>query len=735
VAELGAEEGGSLQARSGDGASSVLRILASALVFLGALALYAFTPGAAAAAASCGAAVNAEAPQPRQINLVIDDSGSMFNDGSQPLDRWSQAKYSLEVFAAMLEHDDSLNVYRMSDFGSNPNAGPQVQLSGADPMSSRVAKIHAMQMVGGGTPYAPVQRASADLAGGKAPTKWLVILTDGQFDDRSTADVQSDLAQFSASGIHVAFLAIGADAATINNDPAHGIYFAHAASSADLLGLMTGFSNLIFERSILKQPVPGHVSADVPLDQALVFAQGSDVSIGSATTAGKKTAPVSSVGVSWADNQRAMDGGVLVDAVPNKTLQGTIANFSHIPQGNTVFDVKGAQTIAIFYKPHVKFGIQLAKSGRDVDADKIVGGKYTLKYGFVDDKCKFIHSDLLGSVDYSASIANNGKIVATKFSSGDAITLERGDVVIEAGAHFLGNETSKATIKLKVLEPARPGVFTVHNTTFLASKLDSYRAPGHAIALDYAVKQGSSAIPFTKNEWATMKPSSFVVTSKKDLKFDVSLGDEVGRVYLTPRAPHGDVYAASTGRIPLTLHASHVYDEQLNQATLHLTTTVVDDLPWYERLLHWFEQDGWKWLVALVILVIVCGYLFKHRFSKRMKKRPSVVGTPNQVGVRSEEAKGRFAIATGRRLLPFVADTATLRYVPPGVIGFTSMRLKAGPHKTMRLENWRQIAQRKNVAVNGTELDADTTKAPPLSPSSTITATTAQMTYEMNPNA
>ena len=40
----------------------------------------------------------------------------MFTDANEnTIQRWSQAKYALEVFAAMLDVDDSLNVYRMSD--------------------------------------------------------------------------------------------------------------------------------------------------------------------------------------------------------------------------------------------------------------------------------------------------------------------------------------------------------------------------------------------------------------------------------------------------------------------------------------------------------------------------------------------------------------------------------------------------------------------------------------------
>lgn len=697
------------------------------------------TPATAAVAATCGGTVSADAPAARQINLVIDDSGSMFSDGSASRDRWSEAKYSLEVFAAMLEQNDSLNVYRMSDFADGAGAGPQVQLSGGEPASSRVAKIHAMQMVGGGTPYAPVQRAYSDLAAGRAPSKWLVILTDGAFDDRSTQDVDADFHQFATktatSTVQVAFLGISSEAATIPDDPAAGIHSAHAASSADLLDLMTGFSNLIFERNIIKQPSSNHISPDIPLEQALIFAQGQNVTIGSATRSGKSIAPSSVVSVSWADNQPALNDGTHVPAVPNKTLQGKIASFKNVPKGNTVFNIQGAQTVDIFYKPQVSFGIQLRDgAGKKIAADKLVGGKYTLRYGFMDEHCNFIRSDLLGTVKYSARILRNGDVVADDFAPGDTISLDRGSVVIDANAEFLGTDTSHATINLRVLEPARPSGFRVVNTRFLVSKLQQYEAPDHAVALVYEVKNGTSFTPFSAKEWKTITPASFRVTSTSNLTFKVVLGDQVGQVYLVPRAPDNDVYAADTGTIPIRVNASHVFDEQLNQATLKTTTTVVDDLPWYARFAHWFAETGWKFLIGLLALIVLFGYLFKRRFSKRMRKRPTIVGTPNRVGVREETAYGKFTVRPMRRLLPFVSDAATLRYVPPGVAMFRSMKLKAGSKKTMVIENWREIAARKNVAINGIDLDDDTRKPPTLGPSSTITASTAQLTYELTPN-
>lgn len=117
---------------------------------------------------NCGQGVNSVAIKKRQVNLVLDDSGSMFsNGGNTPLDRWSNAKYSLEVFAALLGEQDNMNIYLTSTYAKG-GSGSVVQLAGKEAASSRVSKIHNMVMQGGDTPYAPVQAAAKDLAASDA---------------------------------------------------------------------------------------------------------------------------------------------------------------------------------------------------------------------------------------------------------------------------------------------------------------------------------------------------------------------------------------------------------------------------------------------------------------------------------------------------------------------------------------------------------------------------------------
>ncbi|WP_396657969.1 hypothetical protein [Microbacterium sp.] len=683
----------------------------------------------------CGSTVTPAPPAPREINLVLDDSGSMFAGSANgpPLDRWSQAKYSLEVFAAMLDTADTLNVYRMSDFATGATSGPAETLSGSEPTSSRVARIHAMQMQGGGTPYAPVTQAYRDLVASSAPDKWLVVLSDGSFEGQDDGAVQNDLRRFAEDGssgettLRVAFLAIGDSAPTLRSEPDRGVFFEKASASSDLLGKMTQFSNLIFDRDVLPETSDGRMTADLDLSQVMVFAQGKDVTIGELSIDGRSLEPRSTVAVSWAENADVRWDSGAIKAEPNKDLEGVLATFDDVPAGTGVFDIAGAETIEVYYKPDVNFGVVLRDiDDRRVDASKIIAGTYTVQYGFMDDNCELIHSALLGDVEYSAKVVRDGEVIADAFASGDEIDLARGAVQLDVSARYLGESTAESTIDLTVLQAARPTTLTVESTTFNASELNEYTAPDGAIRVDYALASPGGAEQFNADEWAHIDTDSFTVTTDADLDFEVVLADEPGLLYLVPQAPGGDIFEASTGEVTFTLTASHVYDEQLYESAAEGSTVIVDDLPFWERLARWFARTGWWMLLLILLAILIVGYVVKPRFSPRIKRRPTVTGVPMSVSARAEEGRGKFAVQPLRKWMPFVADKATYIYVPAGVAGFRAMRLKAQRGGRMQLTNWKQVAERRNVAVNSTDLNEETSRMPVLGPSSNVTATVAQ---------
>ena len=56
------------------------------------------------------------------------------------VDTWCQAKYSMEVFAAMLGDTVTLNIYYMSDYQSGTGSAPRLTLQGKDGAATNVSK-------------------------------------------------------------------------------------------------------------------------------------------------------------------------------------------------------------------------------------------------------------------------------------------------------------------------------------------------------------------------------------------------------------------------------------------------------------------------------------------------------------------------------------------------------------------------------------------------------------------
>lgn len=699
----------------------------------------------------CGISSNVT-PAPvssKQINLVLDDSGSMFIDtDGNPVPKWSYAKYAIEVFGALLGPEDSMSIYKTSDFVDGPSVVGPLELDGASGPESNVEQIHSMELAGGKTAYGAVKQAADDLTISDADEKWLVILTDGKFEDNENTvgrdQLESDLQKIAETNstterpFKIAFMGIGEEKSVVVPSGEYpGITVVRARDDDDLIKKMTGFANLIFERTELPPASASNAgwAPDVPLDEVIVFAQGPNVSVSSASTTDGDTPPLSVVKVQWADNPPVGQDRD-VPAVPNKDLEGVVAVYENIPAGDLYFDLGNDSTVEVFYKPRVDFAVKLSDSQGDSVTGKVVEDKYTVEYGFFDENCEPIESELIGDYESTARITDANGVVVAEPKSGDQITLKRGDYTMSVEATYLDGITSSADLKFKVLQSAADVKIEVAPGVYNVSELGEAPPQEQGMQVQYLVEDPETGefLPPSQEIWDTMDQGNITVTRDNNLEFDVKKGQESGQFTLLPRAPNGDVYKADHGPLTVTVEGQHKYDEQQSTASSTADVEVKNDISWFDRLLHWLATDGWKWLLLLLALIILAGYLFKKRFSKRMKKRPMIVGTPRQIGISSEESYGKFRKNAIRAWMPFVADTATLSYIPPGVFGFRPMRLKAGPRKTMVLVNWKQIAEKDNTEINGTPLGEDTSRAPSFGASAQITANTPQMTYELTPN-
>lgn len=149
----------------------------------------------------------------KNIYLVMDDSGSM---GGSPT---NDANYSLQTMLAMTDKNDTVNLYFLND---NSKLGGDMDMSNkSNAMLENVRKKYPR--ASGGTPYGIVEVAQQDLRDaayqGDETDHWLIVLTDGSFDEDDTVGPNSytatDLVNFSeevlANGTHpnVLFISIG----------------------------------------------------------------------------------------------------------------------------------------------------------------------------------------------------------------------------------------------------------------------------------------------------------------------------------------------------------------------------------------------------------------------------------------------------------------------------------------------------------------------------------------------
>jgi len=403
----------------------------------------------------------------KAVHIVYDDSYSMIFENGEPVDRWARAKYAMEVFAVMLEEKDTMRVYYMSDFdtqyGGKTNAPAKISISGSKPAKDRVATVHDTVSKAYNTPFDTVVKAYEDLKNTDADVKWLVVLTDGEFNQldgqernprTNPVPVNSLLTKYAKeSDVKVILLAMGnvTDKFKINAD--ENIFFEQAKDNKEILKKITEICNRIFNRNkdekIFTNKAKYEIYFDIPMIELLVFAQGPDVKINGIKGNDTFIRYNEKVNVKYsevaADNHRGE-----TFKIP-KELTGEIASFKDVKKGSYSLDITGAQEVEIYFKPAVDVVIKLIKNFKESKLDDIPEGTYEVRYGIVNEEGNFYESSLLGNVEYSAEVQNNGQTIPIK--SGESIKLLQGDFKVNMLARFLDFNTAKTSIPGRIKPP------------------------------------------------------------------------------------------------------------------------------------------------------------------------------------------------------------------------------------------------------------------------------------------
>lgn len=603
-------------------------------------------------------AVQKETERPRVIHVVYDDSTSMYRYNfvdqygyvvdMEYYDKWCHARYSLEVFSAMMGEKDIMNIYPVNWHGQ-----VALTLKGSDSLQHRIDQIHRMVDKTGGTPYETVEKAADALAAyGEDVDKWLMILTDGDFavtDSRGYAEnisaesLNKDLASFAENDISIAYLAIGEEIRCLpRSAPEKEIYVWESADSSDILQSVTDISNTIFERQRLPERFVSlkngtlTISPDIPMEQLVIFSQGENVLL---TCEESVLRQVQSGNVRYIDTIPDSLYEERDKILVAKDLSGMLTDFRSvsddpIPAGEYTFSVPGTQSVQVYYKPAVSLGILLTQDGLPVD-DTPVEGEVKIKL-FLQDPVtgERLHSDILNDVTFGGTLIQNGTPF-TFTGSGAVLTLGTGPAQLELFAELPGYNYVENTLHYDVksalggliirAEPNKPSVSIKDLPVNDIVTYTFYRADPDT----------GAEIPLTAEELATLELTlERVDAGGKSVTLSHTVSD--GKAILTidhakDRKGRPDPLATFTGQLRVRAYGSFTSGSQKGRGEVFtdITLTKADLI----TVIGWIF-DKWWWLILGIFMVIAAAlyYYFAYiRTAKFLRGQRGLGTTPQMV--------------------------------------------------------------------------------------------------------
>ena len=689
------------------------------------------------------AAADTRAPS-RTINLVYDDSGSMIlSDDNVYVDRWCQAKYAMEVFAAMLGEKDTLNIFFMSDYASSSSSKtPGLTLQGskdATVTENNVKQVHDILTSPSGTPYAAVQDAYRQLSDVTTDEKWLVVLTDGEFQDRPIAQVGTDFKDYASDGtVKVMMLAMGnVPVNQLGVDGVEGVYAEAAGSGNEILGKLTGICNQIFQNNELKLSGLG-AKVGVPMSQLIVFAQGKDVSIDSVTDAqGNTFKPTSNVNVMYS-TKASEPGAVYSDdpqVVVDDNLIGYVASFdTYFAPGEYTFNVTGADNVNVYYKPHVTIAAYLYNDeGEDITAEEhLVAGTYTVQYGFLDASTgeKVEDTSLLGNIEYSSVIKNidpSGNENVMEVAAGEKVTITEGTLQIDVEAQFLDYNVVNTTLNYDIFVKSDL-VFALETNPTYRLNLSGFENPDEAMVLTVKKNNIGGEAGLTAEEWALLETVD--VKAKGDMgDFRIEKSEEVGKFYIYPTLKDGDPIKTASGDIQITIKGGFVNGLSSAQGELEETLRISSSISGTDKILEWIKRHIVILSISLIGLILILGYVppFKKYLPKKIKKRPLIECSAQKIGLKDQENHGKYVKSLVSTLIPYKPETGRITFSPSG--HKKSISVKAAGKGSMYITNTRNYAGKSEVTFNGTSIEEGRTKPLRISGNSTISLSTPEYIY------
>lgn len=491
----------------------------------------------------------------RTINIVYDDSRSMVLDGSTS---WSQAKYAMKVFAAMMGEEDKINIYPMTSFATKGDGnksdswGTVISMTGKDSPDSRVDKIEKMNGDNSkfwDTPIGSVEAAGNALASDTSNEKWLVILTDGNQFYRDGQVIGADetrnvILQYAGkNNINVAYVSIGNGAINLISDSSKDHFYPFATDSDHILDTVTEVGQLVYNYQSI--PLSGNgpsysFNADIPLSKVIIFAQGKDANaenlqVGEKNVSGNQ----SSVHVEISKDTPYVPTNGDPDPQFGDNLNGRLVTYQAkndkkpFQSGKFTFD-SNVKDVKVFFEPGVDVQTVLVDgNGEKIDLSKkkipdIQAGEKTVEIKIVNpltgETINPEDSELLqGATLHFSIVDKDGNI--TECGNGDKIVFPEGDVEVYSTARFAGDIEKNSEIKSIHVEPGGLNVSFAsksYDVDLVTSKVSE------DILVDITSGDGS---PITEEEYKTLE---YKVKGFEGIEWKLEPTDKQGRYKLIP---------------------------------------------------------------------------------------------------------------------------------------------------------------------------------------------------------
>lgn len=515
----------------------------------------------------------------RTVNIVYDDSGSMAYNG---VTSWSQAKYAMEVFAAMMGENDTLNIYPMSSYSYKPDSsqsdswGKTVSISGSESAESRVKKIEEMNGDNGiyrNTPIQSVIAAGDKLEAEPVDEKWLIILTDGAFDRGmdgsyiSASEMQSTILGYAGrDGINVAYVAIGDSAISLKELGSSDSFYPFDVDINSILDTVTKVARTVFNyQSVLVSGDEVYsFSTDIPISKIIVFTQGKGARSEQLLLDGISIPeePVS-VDVQVADDTSFYPQNDDYDIQFADGLTGCLVTYQSeeedkpYPAGTYSFK-SNVSNIGVYLEPGVDIQPILV-DGNNEEINLLEDGLTSIEAGektvhirmmnpLTGETIALADSALLEGTEMTLTVTdNNGK--TSTYHDNDKLVLGEGLIDVYAKASFRGDVEKSSITKSIDVTPAKLNIH-FEETQY---KIDvATLKPDKDILFD--VTSGGGAA-LNANELSAI---SFEVTGGSGIEWTVEETDISGRYKI----------------IPASLDDSSA---QLNNQQLTVTCTVIAD--------------------------------------------------------------------------------------------------------------------------------------------------------------